>query len=361
MAEIAPAVSENAVMPESICDYGIPLPVLLEAIVESAPVAIIVSDANGLIRLCNRQAQSALGYEKSEMLGHCIDMLVPQAQRQLHHAARLRFLSDPSMRAMGEGRPLLARRKDSTTFPVEVALQPICTPHGPLVISMVIDISERECLLAELRHAASTLEQQVHERTAELQLAYRDNLELLEALRAKSAKLDRLCREDPLTGLANRREFGERLDTEIHRADSFGLPLSLALFDIDHFKQINDHHGHAVGDLVLRASGTLLRKKCRSADTVARFGGEEFALMMPNTDLLAATALCEGIRHAFATFSWDALQEGIAVTLCAGVSRHVPGAPVRSVLAAADANLYSAKNRGRNCVVGGHDDSVLPQ
>jgi diguanylate cyclase (GGDEF)-like protein/PAS domain S-box-containing protein len=339
-------------MSAPFCDVGIPSPALLETIVESAPVAIIVSDADGLIRLCNRQARSAFGYEATELLGHGIDMLVPSAQRTAHHrAARRRFMQHPSMRRMGEGRALSALRSDGTTFPVEVALQPLCGPHGFLVISMVIDISERERLLSELRQAAVTLEKQVQERTAELQRANRENVELLDALRAKSAKLERLSREDPLTGLANRRDFGERLDSEVHRADSLSLPLSVALFDIDHFKQINDHHGHAVGDLVLRASGTLLRKKSPT-DTVARFGGEEFAVVMPETDLRTATELCEGIRQAFAAFSWDALQDGIAVTVSAGVSQHFPGAAARAVLAAADANLYEAKDRGRNRVVG---------
>lgn len=334
-------------------------PALLEAIIEWAPVAIIVSDADGLICLCNREAQAAFGYARAEMLGHCIDMLVPPAQRPSHRLARSRFLEHPAMRRMGEGRALSARRKDGSTFPMEVALQPLAGPHGPLVVSMVVDVSERERLLGELRRAATGLEEQVQQRTADLQRVNRDNLALLDALRAKSASLERLSREDPLTGLANRRDFGERLESEILRADSLGLPLSVALFDIDHFKQINDRHGHAAGDLVLRASGTLLRRKCRATDTAARFGGEEFAVIMPDAELCAAARLCEHIRLAFAAFSWASLRQGVAVTLSAGVAQHEAGAPSRAVLAAADAKLYAAKHGGRNRVAWRDDEGEV--
>lgn len=348
-------------MAGSVFDDCSASPALLESIIEWAPLAIIVSDVDGLICLCNREAQAAFGYAKAEMLGHCIDMLILPAQRQAHRAARSHFLQHPARRRMGEGRPLAALRKDGSSFPVEVALQPLAGPHGPVVVTMVVDVSERGRLLGELRRAATSLEEQVQQRTAELQRVNRDNMALLNALRAKSARLERLSREDPLTGLANRRDFRERLDSEIERADGLGLPLSVALFDIDHFKRINDQHGHAVGDLVLRACGALLRRKCRATDAAARFGGEEFALIMPDAELRDAAGLCERIRLAFAAFSWASLHQGVAVTLSAGVAQHESGEPARAVLSAADANLYAAKNRGRNRVVWHQDGNETTQ
>src|SRR5207344_2533169 len=87
--------------------------------------------------------------------------------------------------------------------------------------------------------------------------------------------------EDPLTGLGNRRHFDERLDQEMRRATRLGTSLSVAILDLDHFKQINDSMGHAVGDLVLREVAILMRLECRAIDVLARYGGEEFALVLP--------------------------------------------------------------------------------
>lgn len=195
------------------------------------------------------------------------------------------------------------------------------------------------------------LEERVSERTAELADADRQRESLLVDLRAKSADLERLSREDPLTGLANRRDFGQRLAIEIARAARSGEPLAVALMDFDNFKRINDGCGHAIGDLVLREFAGLLRQQCRTLDVLARYGGEEFAVVLPNADLAAATQVCERIRLEVADFPWHTLHPKLRVTVSAGIAIWHPGTNADTLLALADSRLYAAKNAGRNRVV----------
>ncbi|MCU0308391.1 MAG: diguanylate cyclase [Thermoleophilia bacterium] len=152
---------------------------------------------------------------------------------------------------------------------------------------------------------------------------------------------------DALTGLPNRRAFDERLEAEVARAGRYGRALSLALLDLDRFKAVNDRFGHLGGDAVLRGAAAILAARARVGEVVARFGGEEFAWILPEADLAAAFAAAERARAAVAAAE---VPPAGRVTISAGVASLVPGRSAADLLAAADAALYAAKEGGRDQV-----------
>jgi len=164
-------------------------------------------------------------------------------------------------------------------------------------------------------------------------------------------KLDQAIR-DPLTGLYNRRFFSESLDKELHRTERYGSQISIALFDIDDFKAINDTYGHSAGDDVLRRIGTLVSALLRPTDSFARLGGEEFGLLLPETSQLDALLVAERIRTAIAR---STILHGRPVTISGGVSSCPTDATVQDDLVdRADAALYWAKRNGKNlCSIAG--------
>lgn len=188
-------------------------------------------------------------------------------------------------------------------------------------------------------------------RHAELREAYNQLQTLNEQLEEKSHMLKRLSTEDVLTGLYNRRFFDERLANELRRAERYGHPLSVAIIDLDSFKQINDTLSHQVGDTVLQEIAVILLQNTRDSDIVARYGGEEFALLFPDIGLEQAVQACEKIRRAVAAYRWQQIHPDLAVTLSIGVSERSDGASGDSMLAAADRELYNAKRTGKNQVM----------
>lgn len=168
------------------------------------------------------------------------------------------------------------------------------------------------------------------------------------ALQQRIAELEKLSVTDRLTGLWNRRHFDAVVERELAFSERERSPLSLLLFDLDHFKAVNDNHGHAAGDEVLRATAARLRQGSRPADLVFRWGGEEFALLAPATTLRAATALAERVRAALAA---EAFPVAGHLTLSAGVAEHLADESAAAWFARLDAALYQAKERGRNRVV----------
>jgi diguanylate cyclase (GGDEF)-like protein len=164
-------------------------------------------------------------------------------------------------------------------------------------------------------------------------------------------RLSRLAVTDGLTGLANRRHFMDRLRIELARQRRSGRPLSVVSIDADHFKHVNDQYGHAVGDEVLAAlAGTLSIGVRAPTDLAARLGGEEFALLLPDTPLAEAQAVCQRLQALLPTRAVQGPGGPLSVTLSMGVVES-QGMEASSVLRAADANLYQAKQSGRNCVV----------
>jgi diguanylate cyclase (GGDEF)-like protein len=164
-------------------------------------------------------------------------------------------------------------------------------------------------------------------------------------------ELEALSRTDPLTGLANRRAFDERLRQEVARARRFGHPLALLALDLDHFKRVNDDYGHPAGDAVLRQFASIAGGCLREVDLLARPGGEEFSAILPMTGLVGAAQLAARVVAAVATARFVVDSAVLAVTVSAGVAAGSSDllSPERLV-AEADAALYAAKHAGRNCV-----------
>ena len=169
----------------------------------------------------------------------------------------------------------------------------------------------------------------------------------LEAIRAESLT-------DPLTGLGNRKYFDRSIDVAVENALANGEPLSLLMFDIDHFKSFNDSYGHLTGDQVLRLVGMSLRQTIKGQDITARYGGEEFAVVLPNTALRQALTVADHIRRAVMAKELKKKSTGEIlgrVTISVGVSMLKPGDDTDSLIERADACLYAAKRNGRNRVI----------
>lgn len=173
---------------------------------------------------------------------------------------------------------------------------------------------------------------------------------LLFVTRAEVEQARQDARRDPLTRLGNRREAELRWPELMAEAERQGSSLAVAVLDLDDFKSVNDRHGHATGDAVLIRVAALLRENTRAADLVARTGGEEFLLVLPDTPPGRAAEVCERLRERIAAHDWTGLAPGLAVTVSIGLTQAPPfDAP--QLLARADAALYRAKGAGRNRIV----------
>lgn len=275
------------------------------------------------------------------------------------------------IKALAEQLAELAKENQGLRHRIE-ELEQTCSD---LDIALATSIEHGDMIEASLYAANAKLRVEVRDRViAERRLSHvlgavrqqKTDLELLvETITEHSDAIDTqwlrryavaetLSRVDPLTGLFNRREIDERLDEEWRRCARTGRPVALVMADIDHFKGYNDSYGHAQGDEALKQVAELLKNAChRSADAVARMGGEEFLLLLPDTDLAGARAIAEALRQAV----WDACipyadsADG-RVTLSLGVAAMAPSpdGDWAELLSLADNLLYMAKRDGRNAI-----------
>ena len=273
-------------------------PELSEALLEAAPDAIVVVDHDARIVLVNHQAERMFGYSRDELLGQPVEMLIPERLRQRHVEERERYAARPESRRMGIGLELLARRKDGTELPVEIALSPITSAQGPLTISTIRDASERKQVESSLRH---------------------------------------LSTHDPLTGLHNRGYFEDEME-RLERGRQF--PLSVVVVDVDGLKSINDSLGHAAGDDLLRRTAAVLTRVFRAEDVVARIGGDEFAVLLPRAD---APTVAQVLSRVLDELDKHNASQPFPLRLSIGSAIARRGDPLAEVLMYADRQMYREK------------------
>ncbi len=311
-------VLANAVLAWGLLRHGhlVTAPVARTIVVEEMRDAVLVLDRHGHIVDLNRAAVETLQLVPEGPLPIPLGLAWAQAPRKdgvIVTGARRVHLAV----AGGEERPF------------ELTMTPLGPRGGRRSTVLVLrDVTERERMENALREKEA-------------------------ALREANEELVRLANTDSLTGLANRRRFMAALDTEIERARRYGRPFALVLLDLDHFKAVNDSHGHGTGDEVLRAVGGALRDVCRDIDLPARLGGEEMAVLLPETTEEGGLTVAERLRHGVARLRHVG-PSGKAFSITASLGVAVFGTGVdeaEEILHAADKALYAAKEKGRNQVV----------
>jgi diguanylate cyclase (GGDEF)-like protein len=203
------------------------------------------------------------------------------------------------------------------------------------------------CLCRAVKNAVQRKQlEREFQRTVELLRERNRELEML------NQQLWKLSHTDELTGYFNRRHIVSRLEEEISRGMRYGSPLSVVLVDIDHFKRVNDTFGHLAGDRVLQAVADLFRSKLRESDLIGRFGGEEFLLILPHTDLMGAEAFCHRLRDHVEKQAIAVGEQTVHITASFGLASVSRDSDTwQKLLRVADRNLYRAKSLGRNRVI----------
>ena len=212
------------------------------------------------------------------------------------------------------------------------------------------------------RLRASSSQREAEKTRSEAEITHLKNVELARALenlrQADQEKtqlvqaLEHQVRVDPLTQLYNRRYLQQQLEVEFMAAQLGQIPLPLVMFDVDHFKRVNDSFGHQVGDVVLQMIADLVRKHKRANDIAARYGGEEFVIVMPGSTPDQAQLNCERLRSAIEQHDWQGIHPNLQVTISLGLATSTDLKNYERLLGLADANMYAAKNSGRNKTVG---------
>ena len=291
-----------------------------QELVENADDVICTADLEGNFRSVNHAAEFVSGHSRSELIGRPFsDFVAPEFRPLLGKMTGLKLAGQHSTVFEVE-----VMTKDGHRIPMELNTRLKFVDGKPVGIQGIgRDLSDSRRMSNELR---------------------RRN----EALEEANATIRRLMNQDSLTKLANRRALEETLERAISFARRTAQSMCLILCDIDHFKVVNDTYGHATGDEVLSTFAKLLVKSCRREDTAARFGGEEFVLLLPNTRLDGGVEIAERIRQ---NMDQIGLEGGTTLTASFGVAECRIDDTSETLIARADQALYSAKESGRDKVM----------
>ena len=315
--------------------------------VEQAPVGLLAIHGDSTITHINTMLLKLLNYEREELIGQPINLLFARS-------GKLFFLTHvfPLLQHQGlvEEMYLRLRDRDGHDIPVLINASKVEDSKGaPRFLFAMMPIQRRfifEDQLVEARKEAEQALMAQREATDALQSA-REELEEKQAqLLRLNEQLQQLANTDELTQLANRRSFEDQLEYQLALQKRQSGRAGLMLLDIDHFKKINDLHGHGCGDEVLCKVGKLLRELMREVDTAARIGGEEFAIILPGVDEQGLQTAAERIRKKIESTRW---RHG-SVTMSVGVTMVRHDDNREGVMQRVDRAMYQAKRQGRNCV-----------
>ena len=303
---------------------------------ESASEGIVITDAAGIIEWANPAFTTLTGYPLEEVLG-----VNPRFLKSgMMDLAFYRNLWGTILRGEKWSGELWNLNKDGDLYSEEMHIAPVRSPDGRIsnFVAVKHDITERKQAEAQAERAKQGLES------------------LNEELREANENILKLSQTDALTGLANRRTMDDRMHSELARAERLGSGFSVILGDLDHFKSINDEFGHLVGDRALVAAAAVLGQQARPYDLPARFGGEEFMILLPESTLAEAMTIAQRIRRSISETVVPGMERRITISM--GISTWGPGDTSGELIGRADVALYLAKRRGRNRVVAQTSDML---
>ncbi len=284
-----------------------------EAILRTMGDGLVISNARGEIEKVNLAGEKIFGIRLEDVKGTKINRFMREENAREHDQSLVNYNLNKESKVVEHPQVVVGLRENGEEFPLEIHVTRAESQLGPFFVASLRDITKRKALEEELRRMATT---------------------------------------DSLTGIANRRAFIEALKAETERSVRYNRPLCVMVCDIDHFKRINDTYGHGVGDEALRGYVATTQRQLRDSDLLARFGGEEFAIMLPETDLAAAAKLAERLCKAVESETYKALDETVKFTVSIGFAKVCARREsVSKSLNRADAALYRAKQEGRNRVV----------
>jgi diguanylate cyclase (GGDEF)-like protein len=237
-------------------------------------------------------------------------------------------------------------------FGIAAAVSLLAILAAVVVIGRILSASVDRLVAGAARFAAGDRDHRIDVQVPpELHSVAQEFNRMIVRIHESEAALADLARRDGLTKLPNRRAFDDALRAQFGRADGLADATALLMIDVDHFKRINDTHGHGIGDDVLRAVAQTMASDVRLADRVFRFGGEEFAVLLVGADAANAQTAAERLRQAIAAVRVPIAQGALQVTASIGVAAATGGSSPEALVDAADAALYRAKQDGRNQVV----------
>jgi len=281
----------------------------LRLMLENAHDGFVIHDSKGNILDVNRVGYERLGYTREEILSlSMFDIEISDDRSTLIYKIWPSLNDGDSIFKQG-----VHKRKDGSEFPVDVTITCIKEKNESLFLALARDATETENLKAHLKTLAMT---------------------------------------DELTSVFNRRAFMDSLKKELSKSSRAESQLSLLAIDLDHFKNINDSYGHSAGDAVLKHFTRLVEETIRAGDVLGRLGGEEFAVILPNTNIDIAFVMAERLRSTIESTSAVYKEHFIKFTISIGISTNFGQTMVLDMmLDDADVAMYKAKHRGRNCIV----------
>jgi diguanylate cyclase (GGDEF)-like protein/PAS domain S-box-containing protein len=302
------------------------------ALIEHSTDAISLIDAHANVIYESPSVEKLTGYDPRERLGrNGLELVVPEDHPMLQRIM-VRVITQPNHVENANFRSI---RKDGTVWWTEsTAINLLNEPSVQAIVVNYRDVTER----INAEKALKTANDQLNFRIREVE-------ELQSELREQALR-------DPLTGLYNRRHLGDAMDREMARMQREKQPLSTIIMDIDHFKKVNDKHGHQIGDQFLTEIAKVIAGHARSSDIACRYGGEEFLLVLPGATLKTAMKRAELIREQCEAIQIMSGKKIVKVTMSMGVAafpKHGKGA--EEIVVKADKAMYRAKRAGRNCVM----------
>ena len=291
---------------------------------ENAPEAIVLCDNQGILLRVNKEFTDMFGYQPEDALGRNVDALIaPPDMRDEASSYTTRVISGEKLAF-----ETVRMRNDETRIHVSILAIPVYDDSGQSAVYCIYrDITDRK--------------------------------KMEEALRERERMYHELSITDGLTALYNSRYFYQQIESEVMRTNRYGHPLTMLMIDVDDFKDYNDRFGHLDGDNVLRTLGSIIKQNIRDTDSGYRYGGEEFAVILPDTNAQQSVPVAERIRKTFKGVPFTPRPgKTVTVTISIGVSQFMAGEGLKDFIKRADKNLYHCKKEGKNCIYSGETESA---